>query len=140
ARRDPPGPPLHRAADAARLRLAGAALRERLHRSAPAADGPAPAVEGLLRRPPVPAPGAHRPRRSEALRDAARRQRLELVRERRARPAVVERRVAYSRARARLRLRGRQTGEGGPPVMAGVKRLALLAGIVVVLAGCGGSS
>src|SRR5207244_9359231 len=83
---------------------------------------------------------AHRGRRAEALRDAARRQRLELVRERRARPAVVERGASYSGARARLRLRGRQTGDGGSPVVAGMKRLALLAGLVVLLAACGGKS
>src|SRR5207253_847522 len=99
-----------------------------------------PAPEGVLRHTPVPAPGAHRARRAQALRDAARRQRLELVRERRARPALVERGASYSGARARLRLRGRQTGAGGSPVVAGMKRLALLVGLAVLLAGCGGKS
>ena len=45
ARRDRPRAPLHGPAHAARVRLPGAALRERLDRPEPAADGPAPAPE-----------------------------------------------------------------------------------------------
>ena len=49
-RRDRPRPALHRAAHPSRLRLPGAALRERSHLAEPAADGPARAPEGELRR------------------------------------------------------------------------------------------
>ena len=110
ARRDRPRASLHRPAHAPRIRLPGSALRERLERREPAADGPAPAAEGELRRERLPAPGADRARRAQALRDDRRRQRVELVHHRRARCSVVERPAAHAGPRERLRLRGRAEG------------------------------
>src|SRR5947208_16241205 len=91
ARNHRPRAALHGGADATRLRLSGPPLRELLERPVAAADGPPRPSEDELRRAAVPAPGANRPGRSEALRDAARRQRLELVHQRRAEPRLVER-------------------------------------------------
>ena len=56
----------------------------------------------------LPAAGARRARGAQALRDDPRRQRLEPLRERRARPALGQRRPARARPRPRLRLRGRR--------------------------------
>ena len=54
----------------------------------------------------LPTPGSHRARGAQALRDDRRRQRLELVRQRRSRSALVERRPAHAAPRAGLGLRG----------------------------------
>ena len=64
------------AADAARLRPPGHALREQQHRPQPAAHGPARAAQGLLRRVALLGPGARDPHRPRALRDVRGRQRL----------------------------------------------------------------
>src|SRR5439155_8572863 len=107
ARSDRPRAALHRGADATRLRLSGAPLRELLERPVAATDGSPRPPEGELRRAALPAPGADRADRTEALRDAARRQRLELVHQRRAEPRLVERPTAHAGAGEGLGLRGR---------------------------------
>ena len=72
------------------------------------ADGPSATAEAELRRQRLPAPGADRARRAQALRDARLGQRLELVHHRRARPSVVERPAAHAGPREGVRLRGRR--------------------------------
>src|SRR4029453_8865516 len=81
------------------------ALGALAHRPEPAADGAARAAEGELRRAAVPAAGADRAGRVEALRDDGRRQRRRLVHHRRAQPRVGERPAAPPRPREGLRLR-----------------------------------
>src|SRR4029434_8587349 len=99
---------LHRREDAARLRLSGTALRERLRRPEPPADAPPDAPEGGRRLLVALAAGADRRDGAQALRDDPRRQRLAVVHQRRAGPALVERPVARARPAARLGLRGRR--------------------------------
>ena len=67
------------------VRLSGAALRVVVGRSVAAADGPARAAEGVGRHLGLPEAGAHRAAGAEDVRDDPRRQRLELVHQRRAR-------------------------------------------------------
>ena len=76
---DRPRAALHRARDAARVRLSRAPLRVELERPVTAADGAAREAEGERERLVVPAAGARRAPRSPALRDDPRRQRLALV-------------------------------------------------------------
>ena len=102
-RPDRPRAPLHRLPHASRLRLAGAPLRELADRSGAAADGRPAAAEARAS-----TSRASRGRRgscsgAEGVRDDRGRQRLGLVRLRRARSALVERRPAHSRARCRAR-------------------------------------
>ena len=63
---------------------------------------------------PLPAPGADRADGAEALRDAGRRQRLELVHQRRAESRLVERPAAHARPRHRVGLRGGRHLEAAP--------------------------
>src|SRR5439155_14750070 len=84
-----------------------APLRELFERPIAATDGSPRPPKGELRRVALPAPGADRAGRTEALRDAARRQRLELVHQRRPQSRLVERPAAHTRAGKRLGLRSR---------------------------------
>ena len=88
ARPHRPRAPLHGADAPAGLHLPGPPLRLEPDRPGPARDGPAAAAEARLRHLALPAPGAHRPEGAQALRDDPGRQRLVLVRERRAGPAA----------------------------------------------------
>ena len=106
--------------DPARVRLPGAPLRLDLDRPGPAADGPALAAEARLRHLALPAPGADRAAGAEALRDDPRRQRLVLVRERRAEPRLGQRRPALA-ARA---CRAAPSRSWTRPVCPGPARLA----------------
>ena len=74
------------AAHAARLRLAGAPLRQQLDRSRAAADGHPRAPEGDVRHQRLLADEPDHPRRPQALRHDARRQRLAVLHLGRARP------------------------------------------------------
>ena len=82
--------------------------RELAHRSGAAADGRAAPAQARLRHLGLPAAGAGRAPGAEGVRDDRGRQRLRLVRLRRARPALVERRPPHARPRARVGLRGRR--------------------------------
>jgi hypothetical protein len=88
------------------VRVPGAPLCLELGRPVAAADGAARAPEGERRHLRLPASGADRPAGLEDVRDDRRRQRLELVHQRRAKPTLVERRPAHARADHRSRLRG----------------------------------
>jgi len=79
ARVDRPRAALHRRADEAGFHLPRAPLRLHRHEPRPAGHGPAPAPQGELRHLGLPAAGAGRARRAEALRDDRGRQRLGLV-------------------------------------------------------------
>ena len=113
----------------------------------PAADGTARPPEGELRRQRLPAPGARRAHRAEALRDDGRRQRLELVHQRRPERALEQRRPAHARTREGLELRGRRhvvdpsvgkiraASVNVPTTMKTILILALF--IVLFASGCG---
>ena len=94
ARAHRPRAALHGVAHAARVRLPGPPLRLRAHRPEPAGDGPAPAAAARLRHLRLPAPVADRAAGAQALRDDPGRQRLVLVRQRRAEPGLGQRRPA----------------------------------------------
>jgi hypothetical protein len=117
--------PLHRRAHAARVRLPRAALRELAHGSEPAADGASRPAQGELRYERLPAPGSRRPRGAQALRDAGRRQRLELVHLGRARRSLEQRRPAHARPGEGLELRGRRQLLARPERLALYRSLSL---------------
>ena len=100
-RRHPPCPALHRGADAQGLGAAGQPCRIVLHRSEPAADGHAGAPQGELCHPGnLQRADPRDPAGAEDLRHDPRRQRLQLVPERRTGSALEQCR-AQVRARAR---------------------------------------
>ena len=83
-------------------------LRQRLDRPRPAAHGPARASQGRLRHLGLLARGAGDPAGAQDLRHDRRRQRLELVRLRRPRPALERRRPARALSGQGQRFRGRR--------------------------------
>ncbi len=103
-----PRPALHRGAHAEGLHLPGDPRGEQLDRPRPAAHGPARAPEGRLRHLRFLARGAGHPPGAQDLRHDGRRQRLELVRLGRPRPALERRRPARARSGQGQRLRGRR--------------------------------
>ncbi len=91
ARSDRPCAALHGRPVTPRVRVPGAALRIGPDRPEPSAHGTPRPTEGELRHPRIPEAGADRAGGAQALRDARRRQRLELANHRRPEPRVVER-------------------------------------------------
>jgi hypothetical protein len=122
ARRHRPCTALHGRAHATRVRVPRSALRVVVGRSVAPADGAARAAEGERRHLRLPAAGADRAASLEDLRDDRRRQRLELVHQRRAQSRLVERRPAYPRPHHGLGLRGGRH-ELAPPVKAATRSL-----------------
>jgi hypothetical protein len=89
-----------------------APLREQQHRPEPAADGDAREAEGVVRHLGLHALDAGHPARAEEVRDGTRRQREQLVREWRARPALGRLGAEHLEGAQRLRLRGGKDGRG----------------------------
>src|SRR4051812_17433929 len=104
---DRPRPALHGPPPAQGVHRAGTALRLRRHGPVAAADGAAGPPQGVVLDSRLRPPGAGRPRRAQALRDAARGQRLALVHLRRALVRLEQRRPPPTRPGGRPRLRGR---------------------------------
>ncbi len=107
-RRDPARAALHRAADAQRLRLAGATPGIEPRRRQLSADGTALSSEGERRHFGLRSECAGDPASAQEVRHVPRRQRQQLVPERRARPALGRRRAASARTPDRQRFRGRR--------------------------------
>ena len=113
ARRDRPRAALHRRpARAARSSTRRATSPRTSNDPNLPAMGQRLRLQARLRHLALPAPGAHRPEGAQALRDDPGRQRLALVRQRRARPALEQRPAPHAQPGAGQRVRGRRHGAG----------------------------
>ncbi|HEX8190755.1 MAG TPA: hypothetical protein VF586_20520 [Pyrinomonadaceae bacterium] len=99
-------------AHAPRVRAAGAPLRQQQHRPEPPADGDEGEAQSLVRHLGLLARDAGHPARAQAVRDDSGRQREQLVRERRARPALERLGAEHAEGGQRVGLRGGEDGCG----------------------------
>ena len=112
-RRDPPRRPLHRRADAARLHRPGQPLGVVEHRPGRSADGPAPPHEIQLRPLEVQGPVTGDRNRAQALRHDRRRQRVQLVHQRRPGHPLERRRPEPAQDHPGVRVRSGADRVGG---------------------------